>query len=1669
MFLLLFNIPSAFAQSGFILKWDSEVGCLEYENDRKKPLEDIANAECLLVCEGSTVNFSLENNQNQSVVNVTWETDGGEILSYDNDGAMVKWPQSYSQGSLSASIELGDGSIISGSICVDVKPKPQAEFEVLFESNQFYCSHTDIYFENLSQGAEGTQIYSYYWDFGDGTTTSEKDPVHSYEQPGTYEVVLTVYDECHCSDTYIQKIEVRKPSFEISCPTVICEGDIERYSLDVNPFGGEVDINCGAYPWKVEGGDIIGYGQEWIDVVWNNVDESGFGYIYFDQTDCAVGCPNVLAVKIPVVAIDGKIGGGKTQLCKGEQSRYSLPQWPTTDFKWRLYDGSGTQYPDAVVLTDQRNEIVVDSEDLPFGTYFLRADYTNTLLNCGGRAEYMLNVQRPLEIDEFPEEICQFGTQTFALTQPLGNTQWIVTKSGNTVGTGTGSTFQLTFDDPGYYTVRASAFGYCEAVARLNVVEIPSMTEAEIQGPDEVCPQSAETFYFVGETSGFEVEWSVDHGEFLGGNLGENVSILFDDNYSSYEVNAVLTHPDLENCSSEAIAKTVVRFFPDAQIVNLENNSSENPQTFCTSSAVHFGLEGFESDSYFWRVEPPELGQVSDNTQNSDNPIILFNELFENELGQLIDQGTIYVEARVCGKMETITSLDFSLNTGPHLTIVDAPEEICGGEIFTVFFESDIPITIANPQEDITLTFSNGQTYHGSSGSPQSGISFQIPVNGLENVDDPSGINISYNLNVETEECNAGTANGNILINAAPIVEISRTGPNAYCLPDDADDINTVFQANTQGVVNPNGFVWHFNGTPIPDLTNGSLGNTPILDINELFTLTQNIVGAYYVIVTGSNGCETRSDSSHIIVGCTPPPPCSTEEITSLYGNWTSCNTIELTGFFTGTPDQIVWQKMSGLTVSHSTLISENDTSSSSERIYFVDAPGVYVFNLEVRYVDCWIFKTIEVEVGYQPKMNKIITCNGNEGYEVTLLNHSPFLLDFSDFLVTYHIMDLNNSANNIQFDVQNADQGTIYDLPEGNYEIGFTLQKGSYPACTITEVINLQLPDASFTIQSNEYCAEESVTLQPDNPDSDYIYTWEWQNKTFKNKGEPIHPDFDPTDPNGTDITLTVTGPYGCTASETANGIVVHKAEFGGKINPDNPTICEGGNVSLLYNSSIPSGYQWYLNGNQISGATGQLIMASEPGLYTLYLTDDNGCIDRSLSGVYVNLAPPPNVSVTVPSEICEEEEFSIIGKISPDNSEYRIYKTGTTPPAWDTGPQIDFADLPGSPGQYQYILEYRDAVMGCEDIQVFTVEVVPTPQINIQMAVADCDPYAIQLQASVSPAMSGIFTWSDGQQGSTILVNHGGPYRVRFQPDGNHCGNTETIDVPKNPKDFIWIFPDGCLDYCPLRPSLRNSYIIGPYNDFNYYAYQLNGNTDQDGIEIPEPYNIIEQEGALTLMLDNGYCSLVSEPLQMQIPWEECKTQCDIDFKIEEIIINSHEPFLVYEIYGALISNYTDPGTTVHLSAVQGTFVPSVLPLQNGVYITPPIQPIRFIPNSGFTGGPLNVTYNTETPEGIICSNVTFLTFPQAMQGNGISEFSLSPNPAYTTTQLQYKLEDKQVDNGEIRIYDLSGRLLIQRPLKTSQGTEYFDLGRFAPGTYIMGFYDKGILLDQKILVKK
>jgi gliding motility-associated-like protein len=71
------------------------------------------------------------------------------------------------------------------------------------------CAPLSIQFTNKSRNAK-----SFLWDFGDGNTSRQKDPVHQYNKGGTFKIVLKVLDSfsCNINDSAVYELNLEEGS-----------------------------------------------------------------------------------------------------------------------------------------------------------------------------------------------------------------------------------------------------------------------------------------------------------------------------------------------------------------------------------------------------------------------------------------------------------------------------------------------------------------------------------------------------------------------------------------------------------------------------------------------------------------------------------------------------------------------------------------------------------------------------------------------------------------------------------------------------------------------------------------------------------------------------------------------------------------------------------------------------------------------------------------------------------------------------------------------------------------------------------------------------------------------------------------------------------------------------------------------------------------------------------------------------------------------------------------------------------------------------------------------------------------------------------------------------------------------------------------------------------------
>lgn len=131
----------------------------------------------------------------------------------DGDVVVVELIDMCTGEIITVDLPASDGAYVANfHICVDILPPPPPNgCEAYFGYEQTSVDPYIVDFFNLSYSS--TDMISLEWDFGDGSTSNEFNPVHEYANPGPYEVTLQLTADT-CSSTYTDLVMVEE---EIGC------------------------------------------------------------------------------------------------------------------------------------------------------------------------------------------------------------------------------------------------------------------------------------------------------------------------------------------------------------------------------------------------------------------------------------------------------------------------------------------------------------------------------------------------------------------------------------------------------------------------------------------------------------------------------------------------------------------------------------------------------------------------------------------------------------------------------------------------------------------------------------------------------------------------------------------------------------------------------------------------------------------------------------------------------------------------------------------------------------------------------------------------------------------------------------------------------------------------------------------------------------------------------------------------------------------------------------------------------------------------------------------------------------------------------------------------------------------------------------------------------------
>ncbi|WP_157231767.1 PKD domain-containing protein, partial [Cecembia lonarensis] len=213
-------------------------------------------ANCVVVENPNGTTRNIVDGDVFKIADFTWNF--GDKLEVEN--IYITWQQGNAQpNNKSCPTSAGNSQCSFPEISFVVNTPLVANFD--FETN---CENLSVSFENLTTGGE-VAGYNFTWNFGDGNTSTQVNPTHTYTTAGTYTVTLTARDGLF-ERTITKQVEVNNP---ISLEGVVTNDDCSvsaAGAIDLTVSGGDGTFT---YLWTATDGGIIPSGQE------NNEDLTG--------------------------------------------------------------------------------------------------------------------------------------------------------------------------------------------------------------------------------------------------------------------------------------------------------------------------------------------------------------------------------------------------------------------------------------------------------------------------------------------------------------------------------------------------------------------------------------------------------------------------------------------------------------------------------------------------------------------------------------------------------------------------------------------------------------------------------------------------------------------------------------------------------------------------------------------------------------------------------------------------------------------------------------------------------------------------------------------------------------------------------------------------------------------------------------------------------------------------------------------------------------------------------------------------------------------------------------------------------------------------------------------------------------------------------------------------
>ncbi|GAB4376209.1 MAG: hypothetical protein Kow0075_03130 [Salibacteraceae bacterium] len=290
----------------------------------------------------------------------------------------------------------------------------------------------------------------------------------------------------------------------------------------------------------------------------------------------------------------------------------------------------------------------------------------------------------------------------------------------------------------------------------------------------------------------------------------------------------------------------------------------------------------------------------------------------------------------------------------------------------------------------------------------------------------------------------------------------------------------------------------------------------------------------------------------------------------------------------------------------------------------------------------------------------------------------------------------------------------------------------------------------------------------------------------------------------------------YNCVNSDTVHITVYDEPEISMASSVE---VCEDSALQLNPGNEFMT-YAWS------TGDTSSAVAPATSGVYTVTLTDSNGCVQSATSQVTIH--PLPVVNLGADTAFCES-----LGPIT-----YQAPSGGSN--LWSNGSTSSQVQV----SQSQTLWLRKTTPAGCSAADTVSIVIHDQPQVDLPVALSVCADSSVTLDAGTQDH----YLWSTGDTSATISPVSSGTYAVTVVSDEG-CSDSASSQVTIHPLPVVNLGPDTAICYSegPLTYTAGNSGV-----------YQWNTGSTL-------PYIIVNSTGIYSVVKQNTYGCIAKDTVSV------------------------------------------------------------------------------------------------------------------------------------------------------------------------------------------------------------